>query len=238
MSLSPRQKELQQQAQSAHQKWETRLDETKDRMLVVHPVLVILTLLLGGAGGHYFFGQTAPNPDMPGPLAVVDGNLTFLIITLSVGLPIMILGLVLKIRLEQARVSQDRRTEQTVGLVVDYDVSSYAMGENNVPGHALILELDYEVDGQAYRKKIQPSEIYSNFPGTLDRQRKRHPLGSEIELAYDPEDPSDCGVIVGRGTVTIGSRLAGLGFYLGIAALGAFAVNFGWVLVTIFKTMP
>lgn len=238
MSLSERQRQLQRRAKSEQQQWQQQVDETHESMRLVNPVMILVAVLSGGAAGHLYFDHDTIPAQIEDLFSIFNDSLAFLIITISVGLPMLVFGAVFKRRLEEARVSSQRRTQQTIGVVVDHHVSFDSMDDTERLGRSLVLEIDFEVDGQPYRATIQPSPMYSSFVGSLDRQRERHPLGGEVEIAYNPANPNDCGQSGDHRFTGLGSRLASLSLYVGIAAISAFVANLGWVLYAVVKTIP
>lgn len=231
MTLSERQRRLQRQAKSEQAQWEREVEQKRSTTHRLNWWLILVAVLGGGAAGyHWSWGGLVADQGGWSIVENLSGSLGLLIGSVAIGIPFCVLGAVFRRILNDSLAESMNHIKQAPGVVVDHRVVSRSLGDSGAQGTSLILEIDFEVDGQSYRALHQPTGMYSNVPGVLQRQQSKYPKGMEIDIAYDPADPTDNGIPRNRRLARIGALVASGLLYLGVGSLSCFVVILAGVL--------
>jgi len=118
---------------------------------------------------------------------------------------------------------------RTKGTVVSSATESYqdSTGSHRVTYYKPVIEFSYEVDGQEYHNIVGASSIVNvsiagNKAGA-DAEVARYPVGTEVEVFYDPKSPTQSGLnvntemmITGRNSLLVGIVLLAVAAYFAL----------------------
>lgn len=156
-------------------------------------------------------------------------------ISLIVALPFLIIAIVFFVLWARSRrqIGQAKSWPSTTGRVVsahmDARRSHSSEGGTTTSYYAVVL-YEYMVDGKRYQcnRLTLGTPLGTSFTGGVQKKLLQYPVGSRVEVFYDPDDPTNAAleikapsgnvylfialVIVAILAVTLGMTMGGMGF--------------------------
>lgn len=118
-------------------------------------------------------------------------------ISALVGLPFLIIAIVFFALWIRARwqVSGARNWPSTTGRVLSSDMESRRVRSGNgySTSHYAVVMYEYMVDGQRYQSNrlTLGTPLGTSFTSGVQKKLALYPVGSRVQVYYDPEDPTE-----------------------------------------------
>lgn len=211
MSLSDRQQELRRQIVAQQQAED---EGTNDRPRLFSRLLILLSLAAGAYGGWQYYDVAMESGTEISDVMVVSLLMAF------------ILSLIGGLLASSAGASAHflaQRSGRATGVIISHHISQRPGSSASVLLQSLIVKVDFEVDGEPYVATVQPNRSYSNASLFLKYLKWRYPKGGTIEIAYNPEDPTDHDIPRSKLFRRLVFHAAKTAFYIGMAATGFLA---------------